>query len=208
VVTAQADIRDAEALRRLLNEAVTALGHLDIVVANAGIATPYGEGAQKLSSFNDAIDIMLKGTYTTIETALPALLDHKRGGAIAITSSAAALKSLFPSFRMRNHGAAGYTAAKAAINGLMLYYARTLAERAIRVNAVLPSAVATPMAVNDAVSQTLNTYPEWGIHTRHLLPVQLLGTSDITEAMLFLCANSGRHITGTSLVVDAGWSIG
>lgn len=207
VVTAQSDIRDAAALRDFVDAAVKTLGRLDIVIANAGIATPYGQGAQMLSSFSDAIDVILKGTYTTIESALPYLLAHEHGGAIVITSSAAALKSLFPSFRMRTHGAAGYTAAKAAINGLMLYYARTLGERSIRVNTVSPSAVATPMAVNEAVSQTLDTFPEWEGHTQHLLPVQLLGTSDISEAVLFLCANSGKYITGVNLVVDAGWSI-
>lgn len=100
------------------------LGRLDFVLANAGIGPAFGPPAHDISAYLDAVDVLLNGVYFTIEAALPALLEHGEGGAIVITSSGAGLKSVVPTFSTQNHGAAGYTAAKHGVVGLMRYYAR------------------------------------------------------------------------------------
>ena len=119
-----------------------------------------------MSAYLDAVDVLLNGVYFTIEAALPALLEHGDGGAIVITRSGAGFKSVVPTFRTQSHGAAGYTAAKHGVIGLMRYYARTLAEKNIRVNSVHPGAVATPMIQNKQLEQFMAEFPEWGITYR------------------------------------------
>ncbi len=114
------------------------LGRVDFVLANAGILPMVGEHAQELSAFVDAVDVMLKGVYYTIEAALPALLEHGDGGAIVITSSVAGLTGMHAKFSQRTHGGAGYVAADHGVVGRMRIYASALAEKNVRVNTVHP----------------------------------------------------------------------
>src|SRR5262245_35005473 len=98
---------------------------------------------------------------------------------------------------------AGYNAAKHGVVGVMRYYATSLAEKHIRVNSVHPTGVDTPMMMNPQ-SQEFFTNPEFGAALQNLLPVEAIDAADITEAMVYLCGQSGRYITGVTLPVDAG----
>ncbi|MEE6176610.1 mycofactocin-coupled SDR family oxidoreductase [Mycobacterium sp. 050134] len=203
IVAEQADVRDFTGLQSVVGDAVAELGRLDFVLANAGIA-PLGLPQPTMSAFVDAIDVMLNGVYFTIEAALPALLAHGDGGAIVITSSAAGLKSVGRSFDTRDHGLAGYTVAKHGVVGLMRYFATTLAEKSIRVNSVHPTGVATPMIQNEVFDRFANHHPAFEAAFENLLPVPLIEPADVTEAMVYLCGDSGRYVTGVTLPVDAG----
>lgn len=204
IVAEQADVRDFERLLDVVNHGVADLGRLDFVLANAGIAPVSGESSHGMSAYLDAVDVLLNGVYFTIEACLAALLDHGDGGAIVITSSGAGFKSVMPTFRTQSRGAAGYTAAKHGVVGLMHYYARTLAEKNIRVNTVHPGAVATPMIQNKQLQQFMTDFPEWGQYLRNRLPIAAAEPEDISETMVYLCGHSGRHVTGAALPVDAG----
>jgi SDR family mycofactocin-dependent oxidoreductase len=203
IIAQRADVRDFEQLATVVQRGVAELGRLDFVLANAGVI-PDGRTASELPAYRDAVDIMLNGAYFTIEAALPALLAHGDGGSIVITSSAAAFKSPSPRFGTKNHGWAGYAAAKAGVIGLMQYYATTLAEKNIRVNTVHPTGVATPMIVNEYFDHYAIEHPEFAAAMQNLLPVSMVEPSDISEAMLYLCGHSGRYVTGSTLSVDAG----
>jgi NAD(P)-dependent dehydrogenase (short-subunit alcohol dehydrogenase family) len=135
------------------------------------------------------------------------LMTNDDGGAIVITSSAAGLKSVAPTFRSGSHGAAGYVAAKHGVVGLMRHYARTLGERNIRVNSIHPGAVATPMTENEAVKGAFADFPEWIEYAQPLLPVSFLDPTAVSEAMVYLCGQAGRSITGVILPIDAGWTM-
>ena len=204
IVAEQADVRDFDRLKSVVASGVAELGRLDFVLANAGIAPFTGEPAHDVSAFCDAVDVMLKGVHFTIEAALPALLQHGDGGAIVITSSAAGFTSVSPCFATMSHGAAGYTTAKHGAIGLMRYYANSLAEKKIRVNSVHPSGVATPMILNEPMMDFTAEHPEFVAAQKNLLPVALMEPESISEAMIYLCAPSGRYITGITLPVDAG----
>jgi SDR family mycofactocin-dependent oxidoreductase len=206
IVAEQGDVRDFERLKSAVAHGVAELGRIDFVLANAGIMPAVGEERYDISAFIDAVNVLLHGVYYTIEAALPALLEHGEGGAIVITSSAAGLNSLCPAFSVRSHGFAGYHAAKHGVVGLMRYYATSLAEKNIRVNAVHPSAVATPMILNEAVAQNMVDHPEGNAALQNLLPVPMVDSVDVTDAMLYLCGQSGRYITGITLPVDAGFN--
>lgn len=207
IVAEQADVRDFEQLTAVVDNAVQELGRIDYVLANAGIGPVFGDKSEQLSAYLDAIAVMLNGVYFTVEAALPALLRQGDGGAVVITSSAAGLKSVGRGFATKSHGGAGYTASKHGVVGLMRYYATTLAEFGIRVNSVHPTGVATPMIQNPQVEQYILEHPEFGAALENLLPVPAVECSDVTEAMVYLCADSGRFITGVALPVDAGLTV-
>lgn len=207
IVAASGDVRDFDRLNAIVAEGVAAFGRIDFVLANAGIAPLLGEPSHEMSAYVDAVNVMLNGVYYTIEAALPAMLEHGDGGAIVITSSTAGLNSLCPEFSMRRHGLAGYQAAKHGVVGLMRYYATALAEKNIRVNTVHPTGVATPMIVNEQFEKHFAEHPEALSAVQNVLPVDLVEPADISEAMLYLCGRSGRYITGTTLPVDAGYSV-
>jgi len=177
------------------------------VLANAGILSAVGEQRNDIAAYVDSVDVLLNGVYYTIEAALPALVEHGDGGAIVITSSAAGLNSLCPVFDGRSHGFAGYHAGKHGVVGLMRYYATSLAEKNIRVNAVHPTGVATPMILNEPFAQLMAEHPEGASALEHLLPVELIEAADVSEAMVYLCGQSGRYITGIMLPVDGGITV-
>ncbi len=207
IVAAKGDVRDFDTLKAVVAEGVAAFGRLDFVLANAGIAPLLGEPSHRMSAFVDAVNVMLNGVYYTIEAALPPMLEYGQGGAIVITSSTAGLNSLCPRFETRNHGLAGYQAAKHGVVGLMRYYATALAEKSIRVNTVHPTGVATPMIVNEQFEKHFIDHPEALSAVQNMLPVDLIEPADISEAMVFLCGGGGRYITGVTLPVDAGFTV-
>jgi NAD(P)-dependent dehydrogenase (short-subunit alcohol dehydrogenase family) len=82
-----------------------------------------------------------------------------------------------------------------------------LAEKNIRVNTVHPTGVATPMLINNYVEQYFGKHPEALSSLQNLLAVELIEAADISEAMVYLCGQSGRYVTGITLPVDAGLGI-
>jgi SDR family mycofactocin-dependent oxidoreductase len=207
IVAEQGDVRDFDRLKDAVATGVAELGRVDFVLANAGILPIIGEQGHEVEAYVNAVDILLNGVYYTVEAALPALLEHGEGGAIVITSSSAGLNSMCPTFSVRSHGFAGYHAAKHGVVGLMRYYATTLAEKNIRVNSVHPCGVASPMLINEAVAQHMAEHPEGNIALENLLPVPMIESVDVTEAMVYLCGQSGRYVTGITLPVDAGYTV-
>jgi NAD(P)-dependent dehydrogenase (short-subunit alcohol dehydrogenase family) len=194
-------------MKAVVTQGVAEFGRLDFVLANAGILPAVGEQRHDIAAYVDSVDVLLNGVYYTIEAALPALVDHGEGGAIANTSSTAGLNSLCATFSSRSHGLAGYHAAKHGVVGLMRYYATSLAEKNIRVNTVHPTGVATPMIVNEPFAQLMAEQPEGASALQAPLPVELVEAADVTEAMVYLCGRSGRYITGITLPVDGGISV-
>jgi SDR family mycofactocin-dependent oxidoreductase len=205
IVATQADVRDAAALRTAVEAGVAELGRLDIVLANAGIAPLFGEVAATPKAFEDVVSINLTGVYNTIEAALPQLLAQGEGGSIVLTSSVAGLSGRLSIDG--NAGLIGYTAAKHGVVGLMRVYANGLAKHSIRVNSVHPGGVNTPMIVNPEFAVTAEQHPEELSKLAHALPVELLEAVDISNAIVWLCSEEARYVTGVTLPVDAGFMI-
>jgi NAD(P)-dependent dehydrogenase (short-subunit alcohol dehydrogenase family) len=203
-VARQADVRDFDAMRNVVADGVAELGRLDFVLANAGIAPIIGEPARQLAAFHDSVDIMLTGVFNTVEAALPTLLEQDQGGAIVITSSSGGLKAGGIRLSTLTRGALGYVAAKHGVVGLMRAWANALGERNIRVNTVHPTGVNSPMVVNQQFAEFTAEYPEFGETMQNLLPIPLVEPEDVSRAMLYLCSEDGRYVTGITLSVDAG----
>jgi SDR family mycofactocin-dependent oxidoreductase len=204
IVAEQGDVRDLGRLQEIVARGVDELGRIDFVIANAGILPAAGEQGRELSAYLDAVNVMLNGVYFTITAALPAMLAHGDGGAIVITSSAAGFKPVTVDFGTMNHGAAGYTVAKHGVIGIMRHFARGLAEKNIRVNTVHPGGVATPMIYNEALAEWSMENPSFSVSQQPLLSVPPVEPEAISDAMVYLCGDSGRYVTGVALPVDGG----
>ena len=202
MVAVQADVRDLAQVEAVLQRGLRELGRLDIVLANAGIAPIVGEQRFQVQSWHDAIDVMLTGVYYTLRATAPVLIEGGRGGSIVITSSTAGLKGFYVG--ELTDGGIGYTAAKHGVVGLMRVYANALAAHSIRVNSVHPTGVDTPMIVNEPVGQWVVEHPEAAAVFQNPMPVPLVEARDISNAIVWLCSDEARYVTGVTLPVDAG----
>jgi SDR family mycofactocin-dependent oxidoreductase len=204
IVTAVADVRDQAALSEAVAVGSRELGHVDIAVANAGILTV--GPAQHLSEeqWIEMLDINLTGVWHTCRAVIPSLITQGTGGAIILASSVVGLKG--------TANAAHYVAAKHGVVGLTRALATELGEYSIRVNAVCPTQVDTPMTLNPAVFRLFcpgvpkPAEPDFRRASRalHALPVSFVTARDVSNAVLFLASDDSRLITGIVLPVDAG----
>lgn len=205
VVAARVDVRDYAASKAALDEGVSKLGRLDIVVANAGICSLGRVEDLSEQTWQDMIDVNLTGAFHTVKASVP----HLRiagGGSIVLTSSAAGLVGV------PNMG--HYVAAKHGLVGLMRTLALELAADMIRVNSIHPGNVDTPMVQNDTVYSLFAPELAESERTRerlaerfaemHALAVPWVAPDDISKAVVFLASDDARYITGVTLPVDAG----
>ncbi|MBY0286883.1 MAG: mycofactocin-coupled SDR family oxidoreductase [Mycobacteriaceae bacterium] len=205
IITAEVDVRDYDALKAAVDSGVEQLGRLDVVVANAGIGNG-GATLDKTSEddWRDMIDVNLSGVWKTVKAAVPHLLSGDRGGSIILTSSVGGLKP----YPHTGH----YIAAKHGVIGLMRTFAVELGQHLIRVNAVCPTNVNTPLFMNEGTMKLFrpdleNPGPDdlaVAAQFMHVLPVGWVESIDVSNAVLFLASDESRYITGLPVTVDAG----
>jgi SDR family mycofactocin-dependent oxidoreductase len=205
IVASEADVRDGAALRAAVDDGVAQLGRLDIVAANAGIAST-ADGTVGLSDqeWQDMVDVNLTGVWQTCKAAVPHLIRGGRGGSMILTSSAAGLMA-YPNI---GH----YVAAKHGMVGLMKTLALELAPHNIRVNSLHPTQVNTPMIMNETIYRLFMPDQEHPTaqgfapvsQEMNALPIPWVESVDISNALVFLASDEARYITGVTLPVDAG----
>ena len=199
IIAAPADVRDADALQKVVDDAVAQLGHLDIVCANAGICTVQAWDEVTPEVWRDTLDTNLTGVWNTMVVAAPHLI-AAGGGSIICTSSTAGIKGL-PFL-------APYVAAKHGVVGIARTMANELAQHKIRVNTVHPTGVQTPMADGlGGLDPLINRDPNLGPIFMNTLPVQSVEARDISNAVLFLASDEAQYVTGLEFTVDAGNTI-
>ncbi|GAF44697.1 mycofactocin-coupled SDR family oxidoreductase [Rhodococcus wratislaviensis] len=204
VIARTADVRSQEEMNDAVAETITEFGHVDIVCANAGIVgfAPTWELSE--AEWQDVLDVNLTGVFHTVKAVVPTMIDAASGGSIVITSSIQAFRG--------SANIAHYNASKAGVMGLMRTLAGELGRHKIRVNTVNPSAVATPMLLNDATFGVFGPDLEtpgpddlWErSKARNVMDVGWVEPIDMSNAVLFLASDESRYITGASLPVDAG----
>jgi SDR family mycofactocin-dependent oxidoreductase len=205
VVTAEVDVRDADALGAAVDDGVRQLGGVDVVLANAGIGIMKPDDDRR--AFRDQLDVNLVGVWNTVHAAAPLMIEQGRGGAIVLTSSAFGLTGRGGD---GSGGSDGYVASKHGVVGLMRTFATWLGPHGIRVNCVNPTGVATRMVLNPAVEALFGggddpqPEPKPVDDVANLFDVPLVQVEDVTAAVAFLASDEARYITGVALPVDAG----
>jgi (+)-trans-carveol dehydrogenase len=204
-VKAIADVRSLSALQRAVEAGLAELGKIDIVCANAGIGSWALSWEMTEQQWQDMIDINLTGMFNTARAALPSMVERGEGGTVVFTSSTAGLRAYAHT--------AHYTAAKHGVIGLMKVLAQELGEHRIRVNAVCPTTVRTPLVINDATFELFAPDIEHPteddvrepFEALNILPgVAWIEPNDVSDAVLFLCSDAAKYITGVALPIDAG----
>jgi SDR family mycofactocin-dependent oxidoreductase len=205
MVIQKADVRDRAALQSAFDAGVAEFGHIDTVLANAGVILSNADERDANEALRLGIDIMLIGVWNTFQVAIPHLKERGEGGNLVATSSMAALLNLTDG----KGGSDAYNMSKLAITGLVASYANLLAPHRIRVNAVAPTNCATPMVTdNPALFKVIEQNPNLVNAMQTALPdLPMIEARDVSNAVLFLISDAGRSFTGSVLKVDAGMDV-
>jgi SDR family mycofactocin-dependent oxidoreductase len=204
-VKAVADVRSLSEMQRAVEAGLAELARIDIVCANAGIGTWAVSWEMTEQQWSEMVDINLTGVFNTVRAALPSMVERAEGGSLVLTSSTAGLRAY--------QNTAHYTAAKHGVIGLMKVLAQEVGPHGIRVNAVCPTTVRTPLVINDATFELFAPDVEnpgeddvrEAFEGLNILPgVAWIEPGDVSDAVLFLCSDAAKYITGVALPIDAG----
>ena len=178
--------------QRMVDEATSAFGQVDILVNNAGTATLMDADETTDELWDQTIGTNLSGAFRLIRTVLPGMVS-RRSGCIVNVSSVLAQSGM--------KRTAAYGASKAGLDQLTRILAVEYADRGIRVNAVAPAWVDTPMT--ESVQAHAGMYDR--LKKRH--PMGRFGTPDeVAHAILYLASDEAAWTTGAVLSVDGGWT--
>jgi len=192
----RADVSRTSEVKALVEKTVAAYGGLDYAFNNAGIEghwVPIVE--QTEDEWDQTIDINLKGTWLCLKYEIRQMLQQGRGGVIVNNASISGF--------IGSYGSATYAASKHGVLGLTKAAALEVARNGIRVNAVCPAAVETPMA------DRLFGAPEVRKKVLGFYPIARFGKPiEVAEAVLWMCSGAAGFMTGQSLVLDGGFLAG
>ncbi len=192
------DVTDETAVEKSLQQTLDALGGFDILFNNAGVGD---------ISYEKTIAVNQNGVYYGLRHGAE-LLAKRGGGAIVNTASIAGLQGLVSPLSMKANaagmtegGGIAYIASKHAVVGMTAQFAISYAQRGVRVNAVAPGYIDTPMT--SMIKEDMQIQHEY----EQLHPMARLGQPDeIATAVVFLSSDAASFITGHTLPVDGGYS--
>ena len=192
VMGIQGDVSNLADLDRLYNTVKDEKGHLDILFANAGIAqfAPLGEISEE--HFDKIFGINVKGLLFTVQKALPIFQD---GGSIILNASIGSSKGF--------EETSVYSATKAAVRSFARTWTADLKHRKIRVNAISPGPIDTPIFSN--LLQNEEQSEQFKKNIMNTVPMGRMGSpEEIAKVVSFLASNDSSYITGIELFVDGG----
>lgn len=188
----RADAASASDSKSLIEQAVAKFGKIDILFINAGIfkALPVADLTEQV--YDDIFNINLKGPVFTVQAALP---HFNKGASILLNTSVSNVKGM--------PGVAAYGASKAALRSFARTLAAELADQNIRVNAVSPGPIETPIWEKTNLTQEQIEGFASGVSSQ--VPLGRFGKAEeVAKAALFLVSEDASYITGAELAVDGG----
>jgi NAD(P)-dependent dehydrogenase (short-subunit alcohol dehydrogenase family) len=190
---AAADVTDPDALSAVIARAVDEYGRLDCAANCAGV----GAGHATTHEYSDeewdrVVETNLRGTWLAMRLEIAQMLDQGDGGAIVNVSSTLGVRGAFFS--------SPYSASKHGVLGLTRSAAIEYAAAGIRVNAVCPGVIDTPM-----MDETFERFPDFRDALIGFVPLQRMGRPDeVANAIAWLCSEGASFITGESIAVEGG----
>ncbi|MGW4766942.1 mycofactocin-coupled SDR family oxidoreductase [Nocardia sp. NPDC004278] len=205
-VAVKADVRSRSEMDAVTERAIAEFGQIDILLANAGIASgaPIAEMDEQM--WQDMIDVNLTGVFHSFRAVVPHMIE-RRSGRIVATSSIVG--------RMGAANSGHYAAAKWGVIGLVKSLAHELVPHGITVNAVLPAGVRTDMIMNPAMYSAM--VPDIENPTREDVEAMfaaappngdLIVPQEVSEVILLLVGAHGRHFNGEAITISGGMSAG
>lgn len=192
VVTIVADVASLADLARMKTEVEEKLGTLDIVFANAGVAMGTPLANTEEATYYTIMDANVKGVFFTVQAVLPLL---REGSSIILNTSWLN--------QVGSPGRAILSASKAAVRSFARTMSAELLDRRIRVNAVSPGSIETP--IHRGNNQTEEEFRAYAERVGAQVPVGRMGTPDeIAAAVLFLASDASSYMLGAEIVVDGG----
>ena len=191
------DVTDSAHVDDAVAAAESATGALDAVVANAGIAHKVPLSEMSDEKWDHTLDVDLKGVFRLLRATAPAMRRAKRGAMVAVSSV------MGTSYGWHDH--VQYNAAKAGVVGLVRGLACDLGGDGIRVNGVAPGFIKTAQALS-----TVHSVGLAGLEAASgYIPLGRHGEADdIADVILFLCSHGARYVSGQTIVVDGGLTVG
>lgn len=194
----QVDVSDYDSVKKLVETAENTYGKVDVLVCNAGVCVLEDFLADEDFKNRDLhFNINIKGVWNTTKAVLPGMIENG-GGAIVIMSSVTGDMVADP-------GEVAYATSKAALVGFTKSMAREVADKNIRVNAICPGYVMTPL-VQGMAEQSDPEHPERAIAAiAEAVPLKRLADpTEVGELAAFLGSQESSYITGTQIVIDGG----
>lgn len=194
-----ADVGDEADVSAMLAETVKAFGRLDYAFNNAGIAHPNMPSAEiDLEVWDNVMRVNVRGVWLCMRAEIPQML-AAGGGAIVNTASISALRGM--------PGLSGYSASKHAVLGLTRAAARDYAAKGVRINAICPGAVHTPMTDKALEGLSPEEAQEMLKQRASYHAIGRLGTIDeIANTVCFLLSDQASFIVGQGISADGGWA--
>lgn len=185
------DVTNEDQVKAVVRDTVGEFGRLDVFVNNAGITRDASLKKMTVDQFDSVITVHLRGTWLGVREASAVMRENKTGSIINISSL---------SGKSGNPGQTNYSAAKAGIVGLTKAAAKELAHHNVRVNAVQPGLIRTPM--------TAAMPPEVFAEREASIPMKRAGEpAEVAGAVVFLASDLASYITGTIIEVGGGRNI-
>lgn len=182
-VVARADVADAAQVAGLIGEVVRSLGHVDVLVNNAGVARPASLEELTVADFDAAVAVNLRSAFLVTQAVVPEMRSRGWGRLIYVSSVAAQVGGV-----VGPH----YAASKAGMHGLAHAYAALLAREGVTANVVAPALIETEMVTSNPRAR-----PE-------LIPVGRFGrVNEVADVVVMLAANG--YVTGQTVNVNGGW---
>lgn len=189
------DVTATEQTLETIKSIVEKYGRIDILINNAGVHCKKPMEQVKISELQKVLDVHLLGAYALTQAVIP-YMEKQNHGSIIFISSMSAVIGLTE--------VTAYGAAKGAVLALVKTISGEVADKGIRVNAIVPGFIDSPMfrqatEKDPARQQKILGHTQMGVYGN---------AEDIGWAAVYLCGNGAKFVTGTSLVVDGGCSVG
>lgn len=189
------DVTDSSSIETAVKQALQSFGSLDYAFNNAGIASEFPDftADYKEDLFLKMIDVNLNGVWRSMKYELEVMTEQKSG---VIVNNASILG------KVGHKTASPYCASKHGVIGLTKTAALEYADKGIRINAVCPGYIETPMLETMGVFE--NEKFKRALENMH--PIKRMGTcSEVSSAVLWLCSDGASFVTGTAMEVDGGY---